>query len=153
MELLDLTGVQAVEEVLPHTPDVTRRCGLEGRGPVVGEHGVDDAPVGGVGLATEIPARPARSTPLATLLAVVVAAVAASVRAGAVGWLVVRRVVTRPSAVLRWLVPLVVVVSLVPDVLLGLALGWGGAVALGLMHLAVAAVAVPAYRYFLPLPR
>lgn len=73
--------------------------------------------------------------------------------AGAVGWLIVRRAARRPAAVLGWLVPVVIVITLLADVALGLGLGWGGAVALGLMHIAVAAVAVPAYRYFLPLPR
>lgn len=73
--------------------------------------------------------------------------------AGAIGWLIVRRAAARPSAVLRWLVPTVVAVTLISDVAVGLSMGWGGAIALGLMHVAVAAVAVPAYRYFLPLPR
>lgn len=73
--------------------------------------------------------------------------------AGAIGWQVVRRRAANPAAVLRWLVPVVVVVSLIPDVLVGMSMGWIGGIALGLMHLAVVAVAVPAYRRFLPLAR
>lgn len=73
--------------------------------------------------------------------------------AGAVGWQLVRRRATNPAAVLRWLVPLVVALSLIPDVLVGMSLGWTGGIALALMHLAVAAVAVAAYRRFLPLAR
>lgn len=77
------------------------------------------------------------------------------VLAGAAGWAAVRRWSNRPAAVLRWLVPVVVVVSLVPDVALlfsdmqpntsGLAVG-----ALMLMHVATAAVAVPVFAKVLP---
>lgn len=70
---------------------------------------------------------------------------------GALGWVIVRRRAANPAALLRWLVPVVVLVSMVPDLLVGLSLGWG-ALALALMHLVVAAVAVTAYRRFLPLP-
>ncbi len=69
---------------------------------------------------------------------------------GALGWVVIRKRAADPAALLRWLVPVVVVITLVPDLLVGLALGWG-AVALALMHIVVAAVAVTAYRRFLPL--
>jgi hypothetical protein len=77
------------------------------------------------------------------------------VLAGAAGWAAVRRWSNRPAVVLRWLVPVVVVVSLVPDVALlfsdmqpntsGLAVG-----ALMLMHVATAAVAVPVFAKVLP---
>lgn len=71
----------------------------------------------------------------------------------AVAWSVVRARAADPAAVLRWLVPVVVLVSLVPDLLVGLAgLGWIGAVALALMHLCVAVAGVSAFRRFLPLP-
>lgn len=72
---------------------------------------------------------------------------------GAIGWHIIRTRAARPSALLRWLVPTVVVVSLIPNVLVGISVGWLGASALGLMHIVVAAVAVPVYRRFLPLPR
>lgn len=72
---------------------------------------------------------------------------------GAVGWTVIRSRAARPSATLRWLVPTVVAVSLIPNVPLGMADGWLGASALGLMHVAIAAVTVPVLRRFLPLPR
>ena len=75
------------------------------------------------------------------------------VLAGTIGWSIVRSRAARPSAVLRWLVPTVVAVSLVPNVLVGMSMGWLGATALGLMHIAVAAVSVPVFRRFLPLPR
>lgn len=77
--------------------------------------------------------------------------------AGAAGWAAIRRWTRRPSAVLRWLVPAVLVVSFVPDLALlgsdaqpgtsGLAV-----VALIVMHVNVAAVTVPILRAVLPLP-
>ena len=78
------------------------------------------------------------------------------VLAGAIGWQIVRRRAKDPATLLRWLVPTVVVVSLVPDVAVGFSdsypgVSWGAVAALILMHLAVAAVAVPVYRRFLPL--
>lgn len=66
--------------------------------------------------------------------------------------MIIRRRAANPAALLRRLVPVVVVLTLIPDLLVGLALGWG-AIALALMHLAVAATAVTAYRRFLPLSR
>ncbi len=72
---------------------------------------------------------------------------------GAIGWVIVRDRATAPAALLRWLVPTVVVVTWIPDVLLAVAgLGWG-VVGLMLMHPVVAAAAVLSYRRFLPLPR
>ncbi|WP_460073086.1 DUF6069 family protein [Streptomyces sp. YKOK-I1] len=78
------------------------------------------------------------------------------IMAGAAGWAVVRARSTGPGRLLRVLVPVVLLVSLVPDVLVGMAqtqpgASWGGAVALMVMHLAVAAVAVPTYLRVLPL--
>jgi hypothetical protein len=74
---------------------------------------------------------------------------------GAIGWAVVRRVAENPAGLLRWLVPVLVVVSLVPDLSL---LGGGtpgsgplAVVSLMVMHVVVAAVAVVAYRRVLPL--
>ena len=75
--------------------------------------------------------------------------------AGTAGWQIVSRRADNPAGVLRWLVPVAVLVSLVPDLAIGFAGGpgvtWGGVAALMLMHVAVAAVAVPVYRLFLPL--
>jgi len=70
---------------------------------------------------------------------------------GAVGWVIVRNRASDPAAVLRVLVPAAVVVSLIPDLLLGLQAGWG-VLWLVLMHPVVATAAVLAYRRFLPLP-
>jgi len=80
------------------------------------------------------------------------------VLAGAAGWAGVRRWSRRPAGVLRPLVPAAVLVSLLPDVALlrtdlqphtsGLAVA-----ALMAMHVATAAVAVPAFARALPLPR
>jgi hypothetical protein len=72
---------------------------------------------------------------------------------GGIGWNVVRRRAVEPTRVLSWLVPVVFVVSLIPDVLVGVAFGAVAGIALGLMHLAVLAVALPTYRRFLPLSR
>jgi hypothetical protein len=79
------------------------------------------------------------------------------VLAGAIGWQVVRRRSANPTALLRRLVPAVVVLSLIPDVVIGFddtypGVSWGAVAALMLMHVAVALVAVPVYRRFLPLP-
>ncbi|MFP5021594.1 DUF6069 family protein [Pseudonocardia phyllosphaerae] len=72
---------------------------------------------------------------------------------GAIGWQVIRRVTATPSRVLRVLVPVVVVLSLIPDAWVAVSFSAVGGIALGLMHLVVAAAAVPAYRRFLPLAR
>ncbi len=72
---------------------------------------------------------------------------------GAIGWNVIRTRAARPSALLRWLVPTVVAISLVPNVLIGFVVGALAAAALGLMHIAIAVIAVPVYRWFMPLPR
>ena len=76
---------------------------------------------------------------------------------GYLGWRIVRRSAARPARVLRVLVPVVLVLSWVPDALLA-ALQFipgttlTGALALGLMHAVVAAVAVPVYLRIAPLP-
>lgn len=71
--------------------------------------------------------------------------------AGAIGWAVVRKVSKDPLALVRWLVPTLVVISFVPDFLL---YGDGGATGVGallLMHVSVAATAVVMYRRVMPL--
>ncbi len=75
---------------------------------------------------------------------------------GAAGWAVVRRRSAEPRALLSWLVPAVVVVSLVPDLAMFVSdykphADAAGIIALILMHVAVAAVAVAAYHRALPL--
>jgi len=73
--------------------------------------------------------------------------------AGLIGWLVVRR---RDNAAdtLRWLVPTVLVVSLVPDVMVGFSdragVSWGAVVALMVMHAVVTVVAVTTFSRLLP---
>jgi hypothetical protein len=81
----------------------------------------------------------------------------AGILIAAAGWAAIRRWTKRPSAVLRWLVPAVLVVSFVPDLaLLGSDAQPGtsgfAVVALIVMHINVAAVAVPVFRRVLPLP-
>ncbi|MET9972244.1 DUF6069 family protein [Streptomyces sp. NPDC006356] len=75
---------------------------------------------------------------------------------GAIGWAIVRRVAKNPAGLLRWLAPVVVVVSFVPDLaLLGGDTPGKGALAVGalmVMHVVVGVVAVLAYRRVLPLP-
>jgi len=73
--------------------------------------------------------------------------------AGVLAWIAVRAKADRPSVVLGRLVPAVVLVSLLADVAVGVSVGWGGAIALGLMHVALAAIAVPVFQRTLPLPR
>ncbi|WP_369191732.1 DUF6069 family protein [Streptomyces sp. R08] len=71
--------------------------------------------------------------------------------AGALGWSIVRKVSNDPWALVRWLVPTLVLVSFVPDFLL---YGDGGATGVGallLMHVTVAVAAVVAYRKVMPL--
>ena len=76
-----------------------------------------------------------------------------SVVVGVLVWIAVRAKADRPSVVLGRLVPAVVLVSLLADVAVGFSVGWTGAIALGLMHIAVAAIAVPVFQRTLPLPR
>ncbi|MEU3340302.1 DUF6069 family protein [Streptomyces sp. NPDC006668] len=76
---------------------------------------------------------------------------------GAAAWAVVRPRSARPARLLRTLVPVVVLLSLIPDIMVGVSgsragTSWGAVVALMVMHLVVAAVAVPAFHRLLPLP-
>ena len=76
--------------------------------------------------------------------------------AGLVGWLLIRRT-ANAGATLRWLVPTVLVVSLVPDVLVGFSdqagASWGAVIALMVMHLIVTIAAVATFARLLPLQR
>ncbi|MFP3464094.1 DUF6069 family protein [Leifsonia sp. SIMBA_070] len=75
--------------------------------------------------------------------------------AGYVGWRIVRARAARPTRALRLLVPLLLVVSLVPDVVL-LVTGFipgttvAGVIALMLMHPIVVAVGVPLFQRIAP---
>jgi hypothetical protein len=74
---------------------------------------------------------------------------------GAVGWHLVATRARNAARLLRTLVPLVLVLSMIPDVVLLISRSapgttTTGVVALMLMHLGVAVVAVPAYRHFIP---
>ncbi|MFD1543564.1 DUF6069 family protein [Nonomuraea guangzhouensis] len=78
------------------------------------------------------------------------------VLAGAAGWAAVRRWSRQPATVLRLLVPIVVAVSLLPDIAMFFTAMQPnttalGVVALMVMHVATAAVAVPLFAWTLPL--
>ncbi|UUU29315.1 DUF6069 family protein [Streptomyces sp. CA-210063] len=75
---------------------------------------------------------------------------ALGVLAGAVGWALIRRFDRNPERLLRRLVPSVVVVSFVPDFFLFDEGEVIGVVALLVMHVAVAVIAVQAYRRVMP---
>ncbi|KUN57756.1 hypothetical protein AQJ46_45915 [Streptomyces canus] len=75
----------------------------------------------------------------------------------AAAWAIIRARSARPARLLRTLVPVVLIVSLTPDIMVGVSdsrprTSWGAVIALMVMHVVVAAVAVPAYRRLLPLP-
>ncbi|HWR85519.1 MAG TPA: DUF6069 family protein [Rhodoglobus sp.] len=77
------------------------------------------------------------------------------VLAGYAGWSVVRRLVPQPARLLRVLVPVVLVLSWIPDVIVAIAgfipnTSATGAVGLALMHAVVVAVAVPVYQRIAP---
>jgi hypothetical protein len=98
----------------------------------------------------------AGAAPFPPLMAYVFGPFAAlGVLGGYVGWRIVRRVVPNPRAVLRILVPVVLVLSFVPDLAL-LITGFipgtttTGAIALMLMHLTVAGVVVPVAQRLAP---
>jgi uncharacterized protein DUF6069 len=74
---------------------------------------------------------------------------------GALAWRLITRRSARPARLLRWLVPTVVLASLIPDVLVLAADSMPGTsvtavLALMAMHVATAAVAVPVFQRFLP---
>ncbi len=91
----------------------------------------------------------AGATAFPPLMALVFGPFAAiGVLAAYAGWRIVRRISTQPRRVLRVLVPVVLVLSFIPDVTLAVTqfipgTTTTGAVALMLMHLVVAGVAVP----------
>lgn len=79
------------------------------------------------------------------------------VLAAAAAWAIIRARSARPDRLLRTLAPVILIVSLVPDIMVGVSdsrpgTSWGAVIALMVMHVAVAAVAIPAYQRLLPLP-
>ena len=79
------------------------------------------------------------------------------VLAAAAVWAVIRSRASDPRKVLGVLVPVVVVLSLIPDLMVGVqdsqaGTSWGAVVALMVMHFVVAAVTVPILQRVLPLP-
>ena len=74
---------------------------------------------------------------------------------GYLGWRIIRSRVANPARVLKVLVPAVLVLSWIPDVVLAITqfipgTTLTGALALGLMHAVVVAVAVPVYARIAP---
>jgi Family of unknown function (DUF6069) len=73
---------------------------------------------------------------------------------GGLGWQLVRTRAARPGRLLPRLVPAVLLLSFIPDLLIGITGGlhatWGGVAALMCMHVVVAAAAVTSYSLFLP---
>lgn len=88
--------------------------------------------------------------PIAYLSLTVVAAIG-----GAVGWHLIDRFAERPSRVMIWLVPSFLVLSFVPDILIGATggtgAGWLSATVLMLMHVATITIAILTYRRLMPL--
>ena len=87
----------------------------------------------------------------ATYTALIVVAVIG----GSIGWQLVRTRFANPKRVLARLVPLVLLLSFIPDILIGvtkkeIGTTWGGVVALMAMHIVVAAAAVASYWHLLP---
>jgi hypothetical protein len=71
---------------------------------------------------------------------------------GAVGWAMIGRTASRPAALLRRLVPVVLLVSFVPDLALAAVMPSGlvQVLALMLMHVVVVTVGVPVFARALP---
>lgn len=86
--------------------------------------------------------------PIAYIAFTIIAAIA-----GAAGWHIINRRAHRPAKVMRWLVPAFLLVSFIPDIAVGIAMGWLVAGALGLMHVATITIAVLTYRRLMPLRR
>jgi hypothetical protein len=79
------------------------------------------------------------------------------VLAAAAAWAIISGRSAHPARLLRTLVPVALIVSLIPDIMVGISdslpgTSWGAVIALMVMHVVVAAVAIPAYQRLLPLP-
>lgn len=84
--------------------------------------------------------------PVAYLTFTVIAAIA-----GAAGWHMINRFTRRPASIMRWLVPAFLAVSFIPDIAVGVTMGWLAAGSLMLMHVATISIAVVIYRRLMPL--
>jgi hypothetical protein len=76
---------------------------------------------------------------------------------GTIGWCIVRARAADPARTMRVLVPVVLILSFIPDVLVGAKASmagttWGAVSGLMVMHVLVAAVALTAFGLLLPLP-
>lgn len=76
--------------------------------------------------------------------------------AGVVGWSIIRSKSSRPAAILRWLVPTILILSFIPDILVGVSSAlpgttWAGVIGLMCMHVSVTVATVLSCRQFLPL--
>lgn len=97
--------------------------------------------------ATALGAGPAGGLqPIAYISFTVIAAIA-----GAGGWHIINRRAGHPAKVMQWLVPTFLVVSFIPDIVVGMTMGWLMAGALALMHVATITIAVLTYRRLMPL--
>ncbi|GAA1056938.1 hypothetical protein GCM10017608_10460 [Agromyces luteolus] len=85
--------------------------------------------------------------PMSYITLTVIAAIA-----GAVGWHLINRYARRPRRVLTWLVPTFLVVSFVPDILVGISMGWILAVTLMIMHVATLAIGITVYARLMRVP-
>lgn len=83
--------------------------------------------------------------PIAYITFTIIAAIV-----GAAGWHIINRYTRRPADTMRWLVPAFLVVSFIPDIAVGAALGWLVAGSLMLMHVATITIAVLTYRRLMP---
>lgn len=83
-----------------------------------------------------------------------IALIVLGVLAGAAAWQLVRVKARRPSRVLRSLVPAVVILSFIPDIIIGITgsfhATWGGVIALIAAHVVVALAAVTSFAALLP---
>ncbi|WP_426185158.1 DUF6069 family protein [Microbacterium sp. TWP3-1-2b2] len=95
--------------------------------------------------------------PVAYLTFTVIAAIA-----GAAGWHIINRYARRPANIInryarrpanimRWLAPAFLAVSFIPDIAVGVTMGWLVAGSLMLMHVATISIAVVTYRRLMPL--
>lgn len=97
----------------------------------------------------------ASSTYAPLTLPIYLAFTVVGVLAGYAGWRIIRSRAAQPARVLRVVVPVALVLSWVPDVILAITqfipgTNLTGALALGLMHAVVVAVAVPVYARVAP---
>ena len=83
-----------------------------------------------------------------------IALIVLGVLGGAVAWQLVRVKARQPSRVLRSLVPAVVILSFIPDIVIGITgsfhATWGGVIALMAAHVVVAMAAVTSFAELLP---